>query len=189
MESFDNFEKIGNKTENSTLQNGKIKKKISWERGGEGGEKEGGGGAVKGQAGVEETQDLEQVHFSIIISIFIIIASVFIIIAFVFFIIHSYDYQGCVKQVSFQAPALQKPEVMIFIITNIDITMIMIFFPHTKKHDFLTGGLSIFFCPVFGDIERNLLVNLEMKYIRRQLKIYLENSGFPFNSHYKIFRM
>ena len=158
MESFDNFEKIGNKTENSTLQNGKIKKKISWERGGEGGEKEGGGGVVKeGRAGVEETQDLEKVHFFIILSIFIIIAFVFIIIAFVFFIIHSNNDQGCVKQVSFQAPALQKTEVMIsnitVIITNIDIYNDYRFF-FTQKNTIFLQVASLFSFAQFLETSR-----------------------------------
>ena len=83
MESFDDFEKIGNKTENLALENGKIKKKISWERvggGGGGGEEE----LVKEQAGQEQNKGLEQVHFIIINVSSAHCTTIIIIIAFVF---------------------------------------------------------------------------------------------------------
>ena len=112
MESFDNFEKIGNKTENLALENGKIKKKISWERVGGGG---GGGGEeelAKEQAGEEQNKGLEQVHFYIINVHYQHIAQASSSLLLSSLIID----QGGVRQVSFQAPSLQKPEVITVII-------------------------------------------------------------------------
>ena len=56
MQNFNNFEKIGGRQENGSLDAGRVKKKISWEGVGDGGKKE-------EEAGSSETsQDHLQVH-------------------------------------------------------------------------------------------------------------------------------
>ena len=61
MQSFEDGEKNGNKSENGTLENGKIPKKISWDGLGE---KEGG---VIREPGHEEKKNQVQVHFIILL--------------------------------------------------------------------------------------------------------------------------
>ena len=57
MQNFNNFEKIGGRQENGSLDAGRVKKKISWEGVGDGGKKE-------EEAGSSETsQDHLQVYF------------------------------------------------------------------------------------------------------------------------------
>ena len=57
MQNFNNFEKIGSRQENGSLDAGRVKKKISWEGVGDGGKKE------EEEVGSSETsQDHLQVH-------------------------------------------------------------------------------------------------------------------------------
>ena len=127
MENFDNFEtvggknfeiigkknfegQIGKKSENcATLPNGRIAKKISWDR--VVGDKEEEGGGL-----VEDQEDQEQVDLDLIINHH---QHNYLVV----FQHHRFKYQGGVSQVSFEAPEQQKPQVIgLIIITTTTIT-------------------------------------------------------------------
>ena len=121
-----------------------------------------------------------------------------------FLIIRSLDHnqwndQEDVRQVSFQDPALQKPEVKALIITTttiiiitiviiiiiiviiiviiiiiivIIIVLIIIIIDSIKKVLFCPGRFSLFICPILGNIKRDLFVDL---WFRKCKYIYWSN--------------